>query len=335
MVRRTRHTASAAAPNHGFARRVAPLAPLALSLMMQPGITGGTSASTPAVAVGDLQSVQCEDVQDSEQCHAKYRSGCNSSSQAYDPYLNFLKNTTDFSGVAPPASFFSTLEQFQAKEQQLQATEQQLGVTLGKGNHDKFAESLKKLGEGSLQGVLGYLYAVKAETGGSGETSNCKLSQNEADVDFHIFIGFDSNLAAQIITQPDSATLSDKGKSTVVEMTPHYRAAFQPNWTSDLVKSMRGRKVKIVGQLIVDNDHNSTKDNCGLKGAGSSCWRATIWELHPVTKFQVCMAAGNDCDLNSSDWVELEKMSSRETTSTPVLHPPKKKKSGVSPSPSA
>jgi hypothetical protein len=332
MPRHPRQTPRTATNNHSFARRVAPFAPLALSLMMQPGITGGTSASTPAVAAADLQAVQCEDVQDSEQCHAKYRSGCNTSTQSYDTYLNFLKNTIDFSGVAQPASFFTTLEQFQAKERQLQTTEQQLGITLGRDNHDKFAEPLKKLGEGSLQGTLGYLYAVKPETGGSGETSNCKLSQNESDVDFHIFIGFDSDLAAQIITHPNSATLSDKGKSIVVEMTPHFRAAFQPNWTSDVLKPVRGRKVKIVGQLMVDNDHNSKKDNCGLTGAGSSCWRATIWELHPVTKFQVCMAAGNDCDLNSSDWVELEKMSSGETTSTP--HPSTNKKSGVPPSPS-
>jgi hypothetical protein len=329
MVRRTRHALSAPPHSGSFARRVAPFAPLALALAMQPGVTKTTSNAVPTAQFGDLQAVQCEDVQDSEQCHAKYRSGCNSSSQTYDTYLNFLKNTIDFSGAAQPTSFLNSLEQFQAKEQQLQAVEQQLRVTLGKDNHSQFAEPLKKLGEGSLQGAVGYLYAVKAETGGSGETSNCKLSQNESDVDFHIFIGFDSNLAAQIITHPDSIKLSDKGKSIVVEMTPHYRAAFQPNWTSDLLKQERGRKVKIIGQLMVDNDHNSTKDNCGLAGAGSTCWRATIWELHPVTKFQVCMAKNNDCDLNSSDWVDLEKISSGDATGTQAPHPPKRKNASV------
>ena len=325
MARRTHQTPKASS-GHSFARRVAPFAPLALALAMQPGVSGTTPGTVATENPGDLQAVQCADVQDSEQCHAKYRSGCNTSSQTYDTYLNFLKNTIDFPGAAPPSSFLSTIEQFQAKEQQLQAAEQQLGANLGRNNHDKFAASLKKLGEGSLQGVLGYLYAVKPETGGSGETSNCKLSQNESDVDFHIFIGFDSSVAAQILTHPDGAKLSDKGKSIVVEMTPHYRAAFQPNWTSDALRSARGRRVKVIGQLMVDNDHNSTKDNCGLAGAGSTCWRATIWELHPVTRFEVCMAAGNDCDLNSSDWVELEKLSSGVTTGTPATQPPKKKK---------
>ena len=335
MARRTRtHRTSTAAPHgHSFARRVAPFAPLALALAMQPGVTKTTAGVAATPKAGDLQSVQCEDVQDSEQCHAKYRSGCNSSSQPYDPYLNFVKNTIDFSGAAQPTTFFTKLEEFQTKEQQLQATEKQLGVNLGKGNHDKFADALKKQGEGTLQGALGYLYAIKPETGGSGETSNCKLSQNEEDVDFHIFIGFDANVAAQIITHPNSAKLSDKGKSIVVEMTPHYRAAFQPNWTSDAVKSVRGHKVKVVGQLMVDNDHNSTKDNCGLAGAGSTCWRATIWELHPVTKFEVCMAKNNDCDVNSSDWVDLEKISGGTANAAPASTPPKKKKPGTTSNP--
>ncbi|MFZ0706999.1 MAG: hypothetical protein WAM71_15430 [Candidatus Korobacteraceae bacterium] len=302
-----------------FSRRVAPFAPLALALAVGAASPGGPSSTVTAVSspsatvagvkAGDLQVEQCEDVQDSAECHAKYRSGCNNSSQSYDTYLNYVKNTIDFSGAAQPASFWNTLEQFQAKEQQLQALEQKQGVKLGTGNHNSFAEPLKNLGEGSLQGALGYLYAITPETGGTGETSNCKLTQSESDVDFHIFIGFDSNRAAEILTSPNSAKLADKAKSIVVEMTPHYRAAFQPNWTSEVVKSVRGRKVKVVGQLMVDNDHNDTKDDCGVIGATSNCWRATVWELHPVTMFQVCMAADNNCDVNSSNWVDLEKLS--------------------------
>jgi hypothetical protein len=316
-----------------FSRHVAPFAPLALALAVGAASPGGPSATVATVSsssatvagikAGDLQVAQCDDVQDSAECHAKYRSGCNSSSQTYDAYLNFVKNTIDFSGAAQPASFWDKLEQFQAKEQQLQDLEQKQGVKLGKGNHDSFAEPLKNLGEGSLQGALGYLYAIAPETGGTGETSNCKLSQNESDVDFHIFIGFDPNRAAEILTSPNSAKLADKGKSIVVEMTPHYRAAFQPNWTSEAVKSVRGRKVKVIGQLMVDNDHNDTKDNCGLTGATSNCWRATVWELHPVTMLQVCMAADNNCDLNSSNWVDLEKLSSG-AAGTPERRTPKK-----------
>jgi hypothetical protein len=50
-----------------------------------------------------------------------------------------------------------------------------------------------------------------------------------------------------------------------------------------------GRQVKVVGQLLVDNEHNRDSDNCARSGADKTkCWRASIWELHPVTNFLVC-----------------------------------------------
>jgi len=291
-----------------FSRRVAPFVPLALALAMHPAITGflGGRAAENEVSAGDLAMVQCEDAEDSAQCHAKYRSGCNTSSGEYDPYLNFLKNTIDFPASAAPASFFDSLAQVRDKEKQLQDKQTELGETLTTHNHHDFQEPFKQLGEGSMQGVIGYLYGVTVETGGKGETSNCKLHTNEEDVDYHIFVGFDASTAAKIRKKSNSATLADKGKSIVVEMTPHYRAAFHPEWTGDVVKSALGKKVKVVGQLMVDNDHNNKGDDCGFSGASSGCWRASIWELHPVTQFQVCNSPSNDCDLNSANWVDLQ-----------------------------
>jgi hypothetical protein len=42
------------------------------------------------------------------------------------------------------------------------------------------------------------------------------------------------------------------------------------------------------------------------KSAGdlASCWRMSVWELHPVISFQVCKTDG--CTQNSTDWVELD-----------------------------
>src|SRR5262249_35619212 len=171
--------------------------------------------------------------------------------------------------------------QLQDKEKKLLDKQTELGLKLTNMNHKDFDQPFKQMGETSLQGVVGFLYGVKVETGGEGETSNCKLHENEADVDYHIFIGFDPTTAARIRKTPGSGKLADKGQSMVVEMTPHYRAAFHPGWTSDALMAVRGRKVKVVGQLMVDNDHNSKKDDCGLADAGPNCWRASIWELHP------------------------------------------------------
>ena len=90
-------------------------------------------------------------------------------------------------------------------------------------------------------------------------------------------------------------------------MTPHYRAKFRPGWTSDSLRKVLGRRVKVVGQLLADNEHNVKSQNCAL-GITPDCWRATIWELHPVTQFQVCHSS-HTCDVNSSDWKDLEEES--------------------------
>ena len=91
--------------------------------------------------------------------------------------------------------------------------------------------------------------------------------------------------------------------SVVVEMTPHYRADYAPDWTLDALKAVVGKQVRVAGQLMADNEHYVPKDDCGLPGHESTCWRASIWELHPVTSFQWCNVA--DCTKDPSGWVEL------------------------------
>jgi hypothetical protein len=33
--------------------------------------------------------------------------------------------------------------------------------------------------------------------------------------------------------------------------------------------------------------HSSTYDGCGPTGAAKGDWRATVWEIHPVTKTEI------------------------------------------------
>ena len=67
---------------------------------------------------------------------------------------------------------------------------------------------------------------------------------------------------------------------------------------------MSGRwpQSEVVGQLMVDNDDNSTKDNRGLDAQAVRAG-APVSELNPVTKFQVCEATGNDCNVKFIDLV--------------------------------
>ena len=70
----------------------------------------------------------------------------------------------------------------------------------------------------------------------------------------------------------------------------------------------RGKQVKVVGQLMLDNPHVNTTDDCAFfEDPGGSCWRASAWEIHPVIQFFVCKP-NKACTKSSpdSDWVRLE-----------------------------
>jgi hypothetical protein len=169
--------------------------------------------------------------------------------------------------------------------------------------------------------VVGYLYYVKQE---GAESSNCELTSPD-DTDFHIGIGFDKNVAASVLS-PSKETAADKlavkETAVVVEMTPQYRGDLAPEWTIEALKKVLGKQVRVVGQLMADNEHNDPKDNCGLAGHGASCWRASIWELHPVTSFQWCNAA--DCTQDPSGWTDLGSEPKSATSATAQDQAPKK-----------
>ena len=90
-------------------------------------------------------------------------------------------------------------------------------------------------------------------------------------------------------------------------MTPYYREQFRPGWTLAKVQAATGRQIRATGQLMIDNAHTKAADDCGLADADTSkCWRASVWEVHPLTNFQVCSA--DQCDASSTNWVNLEDM---------------------------
>jgi hypothetical protein len=290
-----------------FARHVAPFAPLALALAMNAVPSNKTASSTPtetgsALAQMDVPdnvtAVQCEDnIADFQACHENYPTGC-SKAAGYDAYLNYLKNDTP--SAASGVTFLN------------QASFDNLNTNtpsgLGQGNnHSTFKEQLNGLGEGKQFGVIGYLYYYQS-TGA--ESSNCELTgpdTNGGNVDFHIGIGFDPSLASQAAgnSKPPAALKKQfQQNSVIVEMTPHYRARFHDGvWTLASLKAALGHKVRIVGQLLVDSEHNKPGDNCGLENKTARCWRYSIWELHPVTIFEYCK--DDSCTQDSNDWVPI------------------------------
>lgn len=132
-----------------------------------------------------------------------------------------------------------------------------------------------KLSQEMAVKVTGYVRVVKA---GSKETCNCHASK-QAFTDAHIEI---------------TPTKKIKGiKNTLIlEITPRIRKLLLEDgedWsTPELKDTLIGKMVTFTGWLFYDGSHedeayvNDTKNKIGKKN-----WRATCWEVHPITTFEI------------------------------------------------
>jgi hypothetical protein len=270
-------------------------------------------AHTLAAEATAQKPVFCGKVKDFHDCHATYPDGCTVKSTPkktpakkpakkpavakYDAYLNFLKNQMPEN---QPATGTLTSADISGKEKQLP-------VGMNGLNHGKFAGDLTNLGEGNIYTLVGYLYYHMP---GGQETCNCKL-KGEPNVDKHLGVGFDPEMAQRIASGqvhkgPIGASTDVDRTSMIVEMTPAYRDRFHPQWTDARLDAAVGKQVKVVGQLLVDNDHLNIKDDCGFEGAKTAtCWRMSAWELHPALEFYVCKK-GVGCGDDPNDWQKLD-----------------------------
>jgi hypothetical protein len=126
---------------------------------------------------------------------------------------------------------------------------------------------------GKIQGapvsVIGYLsHRVNVEDKGHGESTNCNLLLPD-EVDWHMYL-----------TDQPSQPIRD---AIIVETTPRVR----PNhkWTTRMLAPYvnADRRVRISGWLMYDFQH--------LNVVGSE--RATVWEVHPITRIEIEDAQGN------------------------------------------
>jgi hypothetical protein len=258
------------------------------------------SAQTPA---------HCDSMQTLADCHPAMPTGCTTATKPrYDAYLNFLKNQEVDRTLAPDKVL---------GENDFVDLEDSLPGGLNRNNHAQFANDLASglhgIAEGNVYALIGYLYFVE-DTGHTsqhrGESCNCQLKA-AGTFDFHLGIGFDAALAQQIRTKPPVHDPKNPGEaekgSVVAEMTPHTRDA---KWTVARLNRQRGKKVKVIGQIMLDNYHANPSDDCAFQeDPQSTCWRASVWEIHPVTQFLVCKT-GKTCgpDSPDSDWARLESL---------------------------
>lgn len=139
-----------------------------------------------------------------------------------------------------------------------------LDALLNSGDPNQFSQEKAAV-------IRGYVYDIKM---GGVETCNCKAREPQYR-DTHIEL------------TPDAAH-TDPRYRVIVEVTPRQRmmmASRGVDWsTTALRKAYKGKWVEVAGWLTYDDEHETAAfANDPDNVIGERNWRATCWEVHPVT----------------------------------------------------
>lgn len=135
----------------------------------------------------------------------------------------------------------------------------------------KFGTDNNRCSYESAAEIEGYVFDVKP---GGVESPNCG-ARDLANIDTHIEI---------------VSSLDDSGptKRLVVEVTPRVRALAArrgEDWSTQALLGLKGHRVKIMGWMLFDFEHVDESENTAPRKREN--WRATAWEIHPVTAISI------------------------------------------------
>jgi hypothetical protein len=140
--------------------------------------------------------------------------------------------------------------------------------------------------EGRPVVVMGFL--LKAKRGGA-ESCNCGIT-GAFNTDIHLV------LVSKLPDLDDEDEVSEaEAGSVTAEITPRVRQHGHPKWVVKNINDFEGEFVRLTGRMMLDTKHipqahrlPNERQNKGLK-------RATSWEVHPVTKFEICTKTVSKC----------------------------------------
>jgi hypothetical protein len=216
------------------------------------------------------------------------RCGIDGTGTGADATQDSIKNNFCAPGPANPITF-DDLQQLQA------AVEANKSINFGNQDEHPLSTTpgpttdrtpLTQLGEGQLRVIEGYVMIARQE---GAETVNCSKDVPNQPVyhDIHISL------------VPDEQSIhGDECEAVVVEMSPHHRPS---DWTAANVEwvSSKHARVRVTGQLFFDSSHSP----CNGGGRNDSDpARFSLWEIHPIYKFEVCTAT--DCS-TAANWLSL------------------------------
>jgi hypothetical protein len=199
---------------------------------------------------------------------------------------NITKNNFCASGT-PQRITFDDLRNLQAE------VESNTGINFGDENTPtrkkgptQNRDALVALGEGKLVTLRAFVLIARQE---GGESVNCgKAVPNQPQFhDIHI----------SLVESLDTPGVSECS-GVVAEMSPHHRP---DDWTQENVEKVAKAKaqVRVTGQLFFDSSHVPCSNGQGVR---SNPRRFSLWEIHPIYKFEVCTT---NCD-GAGPWLPLD-----------------------------
>lgn len=239
---------------------------------------------------------------------------CGPKGKPTSPANSQLQNTVKNNFCAPATSPETYTPQM------LIDLQQKTTVPSGYSKEPSDRQPLKDLGEGKVVRMKAYLLeAHHADLGSAtkgGESVNCNNGTIPYN-DIHIALG--------------SAAGTEECASVTAEISPHYRPA---TWDQigdfetysggkytvnpGMASRLQAHPYRITGQLFFDASHEPCP--CGT----SNCepLRSSVWEIHPVYKFEVCTKPDSQCDVaDDSAWLDFDKWWSGLAPLQPVKAP--------------
>jgi hypothetical protein len=132
----------------------------------------------------------------------------------------------------------------------------------------------ERFDENKAATIEGYILKV---TNTGKETCNCKAKEKE-------------NQDVHIVMVKKMSNKSNK-YHVIVEITPRLRERIFTKLgvesNKELKKLITGKKVKITGWLLFDEEHTENSYNINPRGKKKTIWRATCWEIHPITDIEI------------------------------------------------
>jgi len=140
--------------------------------------------------------------------------------------------------------------------------------------------------EGRPVVVMGFL--LKAKRGGA-ESCNCGIT-GAVNTDIHLV------LVSKLPDLDDEDEVNEaEAGSVTAEITPRVRQHGHPKWVVKNIDDIEGEFVKLTGRMMLDTKHIPQAHRLPHERPNKRLKRATSWEVHPVTRFEVCTKTVSKC----------------------------------------